>query len=113
MSQEVSGFQGGLVVELATIVEPIMGNGYRASGAAGLSVGLSAEGATALEALANLGKLVQARITTGAAIVPLEVPPPHPFAQDAGYLRDDPMLDDWRKAMAEARRRLDEDPGAL
>jgi hypothetical protein len=100
-------------VELATIVEPIIGNGYRAIGAGGLSLGLAAEGATPAEALANLGRLVQARITTGAAIVPLQVPPPHPFAQDAGYLRDDPLLDDWRKAMAEARRRLDEEPGAL
>jgi hypothetical protein len=102
-----------LVVELATIVEPITGNGYRAIGAGGLSLGLSAEGATALEALANLGKLVQARITTGAAIVPLQVPLAHPFAQDAGYLRDDPLLDDWKKAMAEARWRLDEESGAL
>jgi hypothetical protein len=101
-----------LVVELATIVEPITGNGYRASGAGGLSLGLSAEGATPGEALANLGKLVQARITTGAALVPLQVPPPHPFAQDAGYLRDDPLLDDWKNAMADARRRLDEEPGA-
>jgi len=66
MRQDVSGFPGDLVVELATIVEPVMGNGYRAIGAGGLSLGLSAEGATPSEALANLGKLVQARITTGA-----------------------------------------------
>jgi hypothetical protein len=102
-----------LAVELTTIVEPVMGNGYRAIGAGGLSLGLSAEGATPSEALANLGKLVQARITTGAAVVPLQVPAPHPFAQDAGYLRDDPLLEDWKRAMAEARRRLDEEPGAL
>ena len=100
-------------MELATIVEPIGGNGYRAIGAGGLSLGLSAEGATQLEAIEKLGKLVQARITTGALIVPLHVPRPHPFAQDAGYLRDDPLLDAWKEAMTEARRRLDEDPGAL
>jgi hypothetical protein len=98
-------------VELATIVERVAGNGYRATGADGLALGLSAVGVTQAEALQKLGELVRERITTGAAIVPLQVPPPsHPLAQDAGYLRGDPLLESWKEAMAEARRRLDEDP---
>jgi hypothetical protein len=98
-------------VELATIVERVAGNGYRATGADGLALGLSAVGETQAEALQKLGDLVQERITTGAAIVPLHVPPAaHPLAQDAGYLRDDPLLDAWKKAMADARWRLEEDP---
>ena|SRR3989442_8461638 len=98
-------------MELPTIVERIAGNGYRAIGAGGLSVGLSAEGATPTEALDKLGELVKTRITTGAEIVSLSVPSgPHPWSGDAGYLRDDPLLAAWRNAMEEARRRLDDDP---
>ena len=98
-------------MELSTILEPIAGNGFRATGAGGLSLGLSAEGATQSEAMANLGKLIEDRITTGAEIVSLNVPRPHPFALDAGYLRNDPLLDAWKSAMAEARRSLDVDLG--
>ena len=41
-------------MEVSVIIEPVSGNGYRVTGAGGLSVGLTAEGATAAEAVERL-----------------------------------------------------------
>jgi len=104
-----------LTVELSVLIEPVAGNGYRATGTGGLTAGLTAEGTTREEAINKIGELLQSRITAGAEILPLRVAAtgPHPWSQDAGYLRGDPMLDAWQKAMEEYRQRLDEDPDAL
>jgi hypothetical protein len=101
-------------VEIPVLLEPVAGNGYRAIGTEGLSVGLTAEGATREEAMDKLGDLVKARITGGAEIRPLQVAAgPHPWSDQAGWLRDDPMYDAWRQAMEDYRNKLDEDPDAL
>jgi hypothetical protein len=101
-------------VDVSIIVEPVAGNGYRATGAGGLSVGLTAEGATPTEAIDRLAVQVQARVLAGAELAQLGVPVgAAPWKQDAGYLHDEPLYEAWREAMEENRRRLDEDPDAL
>lgn len=102
-------------MELSILIEPVAGNGYRATGTGGLTAGLTAEGTTREEAINKIGELIQSRITAGAEILPLPAPAkgPHPWSQDAGYLRGDPMLDAWRQAMEDYRQRLDENPDAL
>lgn len=101
-------------MEIPVIVEPVAGNGYRAIGTTGLSVGLIAEGTTREEAMEKLRELVKVRAAKGAEIRPLHVAPgPHPFSDQAGWLRGDPMYDAWRQAMEDYRRQLDEDPDAL
>jgi hypothetical protein len=101
-------------VDVPVIVEPVAGNGYRATGAGGLSVGLTAEGATPTEAIDRLAVQVQARVSAGAELAHLGMPiSAAPWKQDAGYLRDEPLYEAWREAMEENRRRLDEDPDAL
>jgi hypothetical protein len=101
-------------MDIPVIVEPVAGNGYRAVGTAGLSVGLIAEGTTREEAMEKLRALVKARAEAGAELRPLQGPAErHPFAEQAGWLRDDPMYDAWRQAMEDYRRQLDEDPDAL
>jgi hypothetical protein len=101
-------------VEVPSIIEPVTGNGYRAIGAGGLSVGLTAEGANAAEAIDRLADQVRMRLNAGAKLAELSVGPGMaPWMQDAGYLRDDPLYEPWREAMEEYRRRLDEDPEAL
>jgi hypothetical protein len=100
-------------VEMPVVIEPIAGSGYRATGAGGLSVGLSADGATAAEAIDRLADQVRLRVDSGARLTELNVAgDPAPWKQDAGYLRDDPLYEPWRAAMEEYRRRLDEDPDA-
>jgi hypothetical protein len=101
-------------VELPVIIEPVAGNGYRATGAGGLSVGLMAEGSTAAEAIDKLAEQVRIRLQAGATLAELNVAAESaPWKQDAGYLCDDPLYELWREAMEEHRRKLDEDPDGL
>ena len=101
-------------MEVPVIIEPVTGNGYRATGAGGLSVGLTAAGATAAEAIDRLADQVRMRVNAGAKLAELSVAASAaPWMQDAGYLHDDPLYEPWREAMEEYRRQLDEDPEAL
>ena len=101
-------------MEIPVIIEPVTANGYRVTGAGGLSVGLTAEGATAAEAIDRLAEQIQTRLHAGAKLAELSVATgAAPWKQDAGYLHDDPLYQPWREAMEEYRRKLDEDPEAL
>jgi len=101
-------------VEVPVIIEPVTGNGYRVTGAGGLSVGLTAEGATAAEAIDRLAEQIQTRLNAGAKLAELSVATgAAPWKQDAGYLHDDPLYQPWREAMEEYRRKLDEELEAL
>jgi hypothetical protein len=105
---------GGCAVEVPVIIETVAGNGYRVTGAGGLSVGLTAEGATAAEAIDRLAEQVRARMNAGAKLTELNVDSAAaPWMQDAGYLHDEPLYEPWREAMEEYRRKLDEDPEAV
>jgi hypothetical protein len=105
---------GSYSVEVPVIVEPVTGNRYRVIGAGGLSAGLSAEGATAEEAIDRLADQVRMRVNAGAKLADLSVvASAAPWVQDAGYLRDDPLYEPWREAMEDYRRQLEEDPEAL
>jgi hypothetical protein len=106
--------KGTYSMEVPVIIEPVTGNGYRATGAGGLSVGLTAEGATAAEAVDRLADQVRMRVNAGAKLAELSVGArAAPWMQDAGFLHDDPLYEPWRDAMEEYRRQLDEDPEAL
>jgi hypothetical protein len=99
---------------MSFIIETVTGSGYRVTGAGGLSVGLTAEGATAAEAIERLAEQVRTRVNAGAKLADLSVAASAaPWKQDAGYLRDEPLYEPWREAMEEYRRKLDEDPEAL
>jgi hypothetical protein len=101
-------------VGVSVIIEPISGSGYRAIGAAGLSVGLSAEGATAAEAVGRLANLIQSRLHAGARMTELSFGlGAAPWTEDAGYLQDSPLYQPWRDAIEEYRRQVDLDPDAL
>jgi hypothetical protein len=101
-------------MEVPVIVETVAGNGYRATGAGGLSVGLTADGATAAEAIDRLAEQVRARVLAGAKLTDVGVDDfSAPWMQDAGYLHDEPLYEPWRNAMEEYRRKLDDDPEAV
>src|SRR6202044_786026 len=93
--------KGRSPMEVPVIIEPVTGNGYRVTGAGGLSVGLTAEGATAAEAIDRLADQVRMRVNSGAKLAELSVGPAAaaPWKQDAGYLHDDPLYEPWRAAM--------------
>jgi predicted RNase H-like HicB family nuclease len=99
-------------MQIPVLVERLKGNGYRARGKDPFAV--SAKGATREEALAKLRAKIQTRLKNGTEIVGLEVgPQPHPWMEFAGMFKDDPMFDEWQKAIAEYRRQVDNDPDYL
>ena len=99
---------GEQAMQIPVLIEPVAGSGYRARGVE--PFGFTVEAATPEEAMQKLREQIRDRIATGAKIVPLDVPPTeHPWAEFAGWLRDDPMLDAWKQAMAEYRRQRDEE----
>ena len=101
-------------MEVPVIVEPVAGNGYRVTGAGGLSVGLTAEGASVAEAIGRLAEQVRTRVRAGAKLTEVDFAAgAAPWKEDAGYLHDEPLFEPWREAMDEYRRKLDEDPEAL
>jgi hypothetical protein len=96
-------------VKIPVLIEPIAGNGYRASG--GHPLALVAEAPTREEALAKLKEQIQARLRNGAEVVPLETAPTsHPLAKFVGMFKDDPFINDWKKSMAEYRKKIDRYP---
>jgi hypothetical protein len=102
---------GGRKVQIAVLIEPVAGNGYRARG---IEVsGFSAEGPTQEAALDNLKRLLQSQLTAGCQIVSLEVPAAeHPLAKVAGIFDpNDPDVQEWKRIMAENRRQADQGEG--
>ena len=99
-------------MQIPVLVQRVKGNGYRARGKEPFAV--SATGATRKEALAKLRAKIEARLKNGTELVGLEVgSQPHPLAEFAGMFKDDPMFEDWQKAIAEYRRKVDNDPDYL
>jgi hypothetical protein len=84
----------GCLVEVCVIIEPVADSQYRVTGAGGLSVGLTAEGATAAEAVDRLADQVRTCVNSGAKLADLSIAAcAAPWQQVAGYLRDDPLYE--------------------
>jgi hypothetical protein len=104
-------FGGGTTVQIPILIEPVVGNGYQSRG--GEPFALSAQGTTREEVLAKLREQLQARLRDGAEVVTLDVaerPAANPWVEFAGMFKDDPYFDEWQLAIAENRRKQDEDP---
>ena len=93
-------------MEIPVLIEKVPGDRFRATG----GLGFSAEGSTRQEAFQKLRAQLNDRISAGAEVVPLQLAAPeHPWLRFAGTLRDDPLYDEWRAAIAERRMRIDAD----
>jgi hypothetical protein len=98
------------MMQIPVLVEQIAGDGYRARGSDPFA--LTAKGRTREEALAKLREKVEARVQAGT-IVALDITTAqNPLARFAGMFKDDPWLDDWKKSMADYRRKINNDPDA-
>jgi hypothetical protein len=96
---------------ITVLVERIEGGGYRAT--SGPPLAASVEGSTRDEALWKLRGEIEGRLSAGASLVSMDFPGlEHPLAPFAGDLKDDPLLEEWKEAMAEYRRSVDSDPAA-
>lgn len=95
-------------MEIPVLIEPVAENGFRATD--GQPFGLEAEGATADEALYRLQEKIAERLRAGAQVTSITVPAENPWLRLAGTLKDDPLLEEWKRAIAERRKEIDEDP---
>jgi hypothetical protein len=101
-------FKRGRAMQIPVWIEPMPGNGYRASGT--FPFDLSAEGGTRDEALQKLHKIIQDHMANGAELLSLEVPrTDNPWVRLEGVYKDDPLFDEWQAAIAEYRREADRD----
>jgi predicted RNase H-like HicB family nuclease len=96
-------------MKIPVLIEPIANDGYQATSGPPLAV--SAKGATQKEALARLREEIDRRVAEGAVVVPLEIPTTEekPSIWGIGMFRDDPLFDEWQEAIAENRRKFDEE----
>lgn len=94
-------------MQIAVVIEPVAGNGYRAQGDV---LGLSADGPTREAALAGLREQLQDRLRQGTEIIGLEVAPVNLWVEFAGMLQGNPLFDDVQRIMAENRQRDEADP---
>ncbi|MFI5455243.1 MAG: type II toxin-antitoxin system HicB family antitoxin [Isosphaerales bacterium] len=96
-------------MKIPVLIEPIANDGFRATG--GPPFAVTAQGTTREEALARLREAIDHRMAEGSVLVPLEIntTEENPWDAVAGMFRDDPLFDDWQEAIAEHRRKVDED----
>jgi hypothetical protein len=99
-------------MRIPVLVQSENGNGFRAEVLPAQT--LFAEGPTAEEAMEKLRGVIQARLDQGAEIAYLEfAEKKNPWLQLVGVYKDDPYLDEYKQAIAEYRKQVDEDPDRL
>jgi hypothetical protein len=96
-------------MKIPVLIEPIANDGFRATG--GPPFDVTAHGTTRAEALARFRAAIRRRMLAGSVLVPLEIDTTedNPWDAVAGMFRDEPLLDEWQRAIAEHRRKVDED----
>lgn len=95
-------------MEIPVLVEPVANNGFRA--VCGEPLRLETEAPTRDEAISKLRQLIERRVAAGAEVVALSLgPATHPLATFAGRLKDDPLPEPWKQAMADYREQRDAD----
>ena len=98
-------------MQIPVLVEPVANNGFRAT--AGEPLPLSAEGATPDEALRNLRTALDRQLRNGKQLASVELPATdNPWLAVAGICDPgDPLVKEWKQAMAEYRQEVEDDPG--
>lgn len=96
-------------MKIPILIERIANNGFRATSGSPLEV--SGQGATQEEALVRLREAIDRRMTEGTVVVPVEIATAeeNPWIAMAGIYRDDPLFDEWQEAIAENRRKFDDE----
>jgi hypothetical protein len=96
-------------MEIAVLIEPVAGNGYRAR--TGPPFDWSADGATPEEAVRKLQAVASAKQSAGAQVATITVNRGvHSHAEFVGSMKDSPLWDEWRKAIEEYREQIENDP---
>jgi len=98
-------------MRIPVLIEPISEQRYRATGGEPFVGSVEAE--TAEAALVKLKQRIDDRLSRGARVALIELPPgTNPWLDMAGIFHDDPLFDEWQKAIADYRREVNENPDA-
>jgi hypothetical protein len=97
-------------MQIPVLVEPVANEGFRATAGAPLPV--SAEGATPDDALRNLRAVMDRHLKDGKQLASVEFPDTeNPWLAMAGIFdQNDPLVQEWKAAMAEYRLEVELDP---
>lgn len=97
-------------MQIPVLVEPTANEGFRAT--AGPPLPLSAEGATPDEALRNLRAVMDQQLKNGKQLMSVDFPvTENPWLAMAGIFDpNDPLIQQWKEAMAEYRLEVEADP---
>jgi hypothetical protein len=99
-------------MKVPVLVQSENGNGFRAEVLPAQA--LAAEGPTAEDALKKLRGIIQAKLDEGAQFACLEFAEEQsPWLKLIGVYKDDPYLDEYKRAIADYRKQVDEDPDRL
>jgi len=96
-------------MKIPILIEPVANDGFQATSGPPLAV--SAKGATKEEALARLREEIDRRMAEGAVVMSLEIAAieEKPPIWGIGMFKDNPLFDEWQEAIAEYRRKVDEE----
>lgn len=96
---------------IPVLIERVGKGRFRAT--SGEPLPASVEARTRDAALAKLRAEVGKRLRDGAELISVDLGAParvNPWTEYAGMFKDDPWMDDWKRAMAEYRRQKDAEP---
>ncbi len=90
-------------MKIPVLIEATSDHRYRATGCDPFAGTVEAD--TPEAALEEMQKLVNDRVSQGARIASLELPEgAEPWNEGAGMFQDDPLFDEWQRAVADYRR---------
>jgi hypothetical protein len=96
-------------MQIPVLVEPLTNRRFRAK--AGEPLTLTAEGATAEQAIRNLRADLDRQLKNGRQLVAVDIPKDNPWLAMAGiHDPNDPLIAEWEKEMAAYRQEVEDDP---
>lgn len=98
-------------MQIPVIVESMASGQFRAQGMPPFTA--VAEGATSEEAVSKVRVELSKEVEAGKRLVLVDVSAKeeNPWLAMAGWLKDDPMFDEWQEAIKENRRKQDIEDG--
>lgn len=96
-------------MQIPILVEPVADSGFRAK--SGEPLPLSADGATADEAVGKLRASLDRQLQLGKRLLAIDIGSDNPWLAMAGiHDPNDPLIQQWKKEMAAYREEIEDDP---
>ena len=96
-------------MSLTVLIEPSLSGGFRA--ATGGPIPMEVHAASRDEALDKIKSMLRLRAADGAVFLDLESSNDHAFSDRIGFLKDEPLFDEWQQAIQEYRDQDDRNEG--